>query len=137
MALYDQMILAFPLLLVAAAYVALRRPDPRGLGRDGTGWRWFAAWSAAGAATTFSFLTGLSIGLFVLPLAAALLFWVARHAPRLPAALGFAEGVGAVLLLVAFLNRGEAGVDPMPWLLAGLFLAGFALLASGLLRRDR
>lgn len=84
---------------------------------------------------TFSFLTGLSIGLFVLPLAAALLLWVASHAPHLPDALGFAAGMGAVLLLVAFLSRGGTGLDPIPWLLAGLAVDGLALLAYSLLRR--
>ena len=97
-------------------------------------WRWFAAWSVAGASVTFSFLTGLSIGLFVLPLAAVLLLWVAWNAPRLPDALGFVAGIGAVLVLVAFLNRAGTGVDPMPWFLAGLSLAGLALVAYSVAR---
>ena len=83
---------------------------------------------------SFSFLTGLSIGLFVLPLAAALLLWVARNAPRLPDALGFVPGIGAVLVLVALLNRAGTGLDPIPWFLAGLALGGLALLAYGVLR---
>jgi hypothetical protein len=128
------MIVVFPLLVIAATVIAFRSAE-RGLGSDGTHWRWFVAWSVAGAAMTFSFLTGLSIGLFVLPLAAVLLLWVARRAPHLPDALGFVEGIAVLLLLVAFLNRAGNGVDPTPWLEAGLSLSGFALAAYVLLRR--
>jgi hypothetical protein len=128
------MILVFPIFLLAATFLMLRRAEERRPAPDGTRWRWFAAWSVAGAAMAFSFLTGLSIGLFVLPLAAAVLLWVAWKAPRLPYALGFVAGIGAVLVLVAFLNRAGTGVDPMPWLLAGLALGGFALALYGLLR---
>jgi hypothetical protein len=128
------MILAFPILLLAAMFLTLRRAGEPRLAPDGMRWRWFAAWSVAGAALTFSFLTGLSFGLFVLPLAAVLLLWVAWNAPRLPDALGFVAGIGAVLVLVAFLNRAGTGVDPMPWFLAGLSLAGFALVAYSVLR---
>jgi uncharacterized membrane protein len=92
-------------------------------------WRWFFAWSLAGAALTFSFLAGLSIGIFVLPFAAVLLVWVVRRAPRLPDAFGFVAGVGMVLVLVAFLNRASDGVDAMAWLLAGVSLNGVALVA--------
>ena len=128
------MILVFPLLLLAATFVTLRRAEERRPAPQGTYWRWFAAWSVAGAAMAFSFLTGLSIGLFVLPLAAALLLWVAWNAPRFPEALGFVAGIGAVLVLVAFLNRAGTGVDPVPWLVAGLCLAGCALVAYSALR---
>jgi len=93
------MIVVFPLLVIAATVIALRSAE-RGFGSDGTHWRWFVAWSVAGAAMTFSFLTGLSIGLFVLPLAAVLLLWVARRAPHLADALGFVEGIAVLLLLV-------------------------------------
>jgi hypothetical protein len=46
------------------------------------------------------------------------------------------EGIGTVLLLVAFINRAGNGVDPMPWLVSGLSLCGFALLVYGLLCRQ-
>jgi len=128
------MIIVFPILLVAATFLTLRRAEGRRSASDGARWRWFAAWSAAGAAMSFSFLTGLSIGLFVLPLGAALLLWVARNAPQLRDALGFVAGIGAVLVLVALLNRAGTGVDPIPWFLAGLTLGGLALLAYGVLR---
>src|SRR4051794_9435932 len=110
-------IFVFPLVVVAAV-LALRgaERDVRVAGARG---QWFLAWSAAGAAMTFSFLTGLSIGLFVLPFAGLLLWWVARRTRHLLDATGFAAGVGVVLLLVAVLHPSRAGLDPLPWLLAG------------------
>jgi hypothetical protein len=125
------MIVLFPLIIVAAA-VVVARGGRRGSGSDGI--RWFAAWTVAGAAITFSFLTGFSIGLFVLPVAAAILLLVARRAPYPADALGFLNGIGAVLLVVAFLNRSSSSVDPMPWLLVGLSLSGSALLLYSLSR---
>lgn len=122
------MIVLFPLLLLVAIVIAVRTTEP-GVGPPGTHWPWFAAWSAAGAALTFSFLAGLSIGLFVLPVAAVLLVWVARRAPRPADALGFVAGVGVLLVVVAFLNRAGNGVDPKAWLVAGVSLNGFALVA--------
>ena len=123
---------------------------------------WFAAWCAAGALLTFSFLTGLSIGLFVFPLAAGALLYVAWHAPHFFEGLGSVAGVGAMLLVVAFLNRdyrpcregghslpadapagssvGCGGMDATPWLLAGLVTVGLPLLAyaiNALRGRDR
>lgn len=126
------MIFLFPLLLIVATIVAVRNAK-RGPGFGGTHWPWFVAWSVAGGLLTFSFLTGLSIGLFVLPLAAVVLVWVARRTPRLTDALGFVEGIGALCVLVAFLNRAGNGVDPLPWLLAGLTLTGLAPVAYVLL----
>jgi hypothetical protein len=75
------MIFVIPLVLVAAI-LALRgaKRDFQVAGAQG---RWFLAWSAAGAATTFSVLTGLSVGVFVLPFAALLLSWVARRSRHL------------------------------------------------------
>jgi hypothetical protein len=126
------MILVFPILVIVAIAIALRRADR---GSAATHPRWFVAWSLAGAALTFSFLTGLSIGLLVLPFAAAILWWVARTAPLMPDSLGFVAGIGVVLLLVAFLNRGGEGVDPLPWLFAGLFLDVLAIATYVLLSR--
>jgi hypothetical protein len=123
----------------------------------GRGWGWFAFWGLAGATVSFSFLTGFSIGLFVLPAALALLVVAARRSPHLPEAIGFAAGVGAVLLAVAFLNRGSTacpasgslkldpgqtsascgGLDPHPWLYAGLALVAGAVTAYAFLSRRR
>jgi hypothetical protein len=135
-ALFVQMIFAFPLLVLAATLLALRHAG-RDAASGGTDWRWFAAWTAAGAALAFSFVTGFSIGLLVLPVAAALLLWVARHAPHRADALGFVEGIAVLLLLIAFLNRGGSGVDPTPWLVAGLSLGASAVCVYVLLRRRR
>ncbi len=150
------MIVLFPALVLVAAFLVWRgRSAP--VSAAGEGWRWFAGWSAAGAALTFSFLTGFSIGLFILPLAAVLLIWVARSAPRPTEALGFIEGIGATLLLVAFLGRDYTpcpaharfdlpagsppgssvscgGFDPLPWLIAGIVVSGLALLSYAVLR---
>jgi hypothetical protein len=129
------MIFVIPLVLVAAI-LALRgaKRDFQVAGAQG---RWFLAWSAAGAATTFSVLTGLSVGVFVLPFAALLLSWVARRSRHLLDATGFVAGIGVALVLVAFLNRSGSGLDPMPWLVAGVCLDGSALLAYALLGRSR
>jgi hypothetical protein len=93
-------ILAWPLLVLVAAALAWRRHGDPG----GRGWWWFLAWSLAGFLMTFSFVTGLSIGLFVLPLAAAALIWVALRSPHLREASGFAAGIGATAILVAALT---------------------------------
>lgn len=106
------------------------------------GWRWFAAWGLAGGLAFFAILTGLSIGLFVLPFAALAIWFVGRSAARWPEMLGVALGGAAVCLAVAAINwdytpcpdgpitlpPGEAsfscgGFDPMPWLVAGVVLA--------------
>jgi hypothetical protein len=135
------MIVLYPVLLVAAAVVLCSRTTPAG------GWRWFTAWCVASAVFTFSFLTGLSIGLLVLPLAAVLLLWVAWSAPRPAEALGFVAGIGLVLLLVGFRQRDYTpcspdgspscgGFDPTPWLMAGIFVTLLPLLSYVLLRKD-
>lgn len=123
------MIVLYPTLLAIAAAMLLRRRRTHPTG--GAGWRWFAAWTAAGALFTFSLLAGLSIGLFFLPLAAALLLTVARLAPRPPEALGFVAGIGLTLLLVADRN---ADYNPTPWLLAGSAFTSAALLLYAIVR---
>lgn len=153
------MIVLFPILVLVAALVVWRTTP---LSTAGEGWRWFAGWSAAGAVFTFSFLAGFSIGLFILPLAAALLIWVAWSAPRPVEALGFIEGIGATLLLIGLLNRDYTpcpphgslylppgsppgssvscgGFDPAPWRSAGIIVSALALLSYAVLAsaRDR
>jgi hypothetical protein len=149
------MIVLYPAVVLAAAVIVWRGTRSRGDARR-RGWRWFAAWAAAGAAITFSFLTGLSIGLFVLPAAAALLLWVARAAPRLAEAIGFVAGLGSMLVLVGLLNRDYTpcpagglslpagsppgssvscgGLDPMPWLIAGLVVSAVAVVGYAAIR---
>jgi hypothetical protein len=93
------MILVYPVLLVLAAIALWLAPRQAG----GRGGRWFAAWTAAGAVFMFSFLTGFSIGLFIFPVAAALVIWLVRAAPGPREASGFVAGVGLMFLVVVFL----------------------------------
>jgi len=94
------MILAWPLLAAFAAAVMWRHRNEAG----GRGWLWFLAWIVAGFLMSFSLITGFSIGLFILPFAAAALIWVARRSPHLFPASGFVAGIGATALLVAAIN---------------------------------
>ena len=151
------MILLFLALALVAALLVWRR-RPAAPSTAGKGWRWFAGWSVAGALFTFSVLTGFSIGLFIMPVAAVLLILVAWNSPRSTEALGFINGIGVPLLLVAFLNRdftpcptdgiiylpagsppGSSascgGLDPVPWLITGIVVSALALLSYAALRR--
>lgn len=130
------MIVMLVILAVTAAVIAASRPRQAG---RATGWAWFVAWAGAGALTTFAVVTGLSIGLFVLPVAFAALWAVASRTRLWPEALGLLVGVAVICLLVAGLNRAYlpcpsegpltspssscGGPDPSPWLAAGLVLA--------------
>jgi len=117
------MALLYPLVLVVAAINVSRKPHASGA------WRWFGAWSAAGALMTFSFVTGFSIGLLFFPLAAATVIWVARHAPDPFDASGFVLGVGAVIWSIGFLNPAYRS-----WLVAGCIVSALALLPYAALR---
>jgi hypothetical protein len=95
------MIVLYPVVLAGALFLMWKSAE-RGLGARG--WTWFGAWVGTGALFTSSFLTGFSIGLFLLPVAAIALFWLAVHAPHLREAAGFPLGsalvvLGAVLLI--------------------------------------
>jgi hypothetical protein len=150
------MVALYPIVLFGAALILRERSDVAGR----HGWRWFGAWALAGALFTFSYLTGFTIGLFLLPLAAAALFVVAWQAPRLAETVGFGGGVALVALVAAFLNRdyrpcGEhgqlsippgappgtsiscGGTDPVPWLVSGLVIGALAVLTYALLTRAR
>jgi hypothetical protein len=90
------------------------------------GWPWFAAWAGAGALAVFAFLTGFSIGLFVLPFAVVALVVVWGRTRGGWEALGLLAGAGAIALLIAALHADpeNRGLDPVPWLVAGLLLVG-------------
>lgn len=111
------MIAIYPLLFIWAAVLIRRRRRERT-----AGWAGFSAWTAAGAIFTFSLLTGLSIGLLLLPLVAAALYLAARSAPDLHASLGFLAGIGVVLLLLASIHNFSAG-----WLIPGVVFFAVAL----------
>ena len=116
-----------------------------------TGWWRFTAWVLAGALAFFAFLTGFSIGLFVLPFAVAAVWLVARGGRLWPEILGLVGGIGAIGIVIAALNREGSGcrtteeggfttvtcggLDPLPWLVAGLLLPAVASLLYGLARR--
>jgi hypothetical protein len=74
------MIFVFPAALAIAVVVLWRSRGQSG--SQGSGCRWFWAWSLVGAALGFSFLTGFSIGLLLLPFALVLLWLVLYLSPR-------------------------------------------------------
>jgi hypothetical protein len=53
---------------------------------------------------SFSLVTGFSIGLLLLPFAAAALIWVATRSPHLVEASGFVLGIAATALLIVGIN---------------------------------
>jgi hypothetical protein len=128
-------IVLYPILLLIAVFVILSAPTDKETGR---GCRWFWAWTATGALFMFSFVSGLSIGLFLLPLAAVALVTIAWYSPHRAERTGFAAGAGFVLLLIAYLHRGgDHGLDPAPWLVGGLAFSGAAIVAYALFGHAR
>jgi hypothetical protein len=118
------------------------------------GWRWFAAWGLAGGLVFFALLTGLSIGFLVVPFALLALWFVVRNRAGWPEILGALVGAGGVCLAVAArswdynpcsdkpvrLPAGTTsyscgGMDPIPWLIAGIVLTVAGLAAYTLARR--
>jgi hypothetical protein len=95
-----EVILAWPLIGLAAGCVAWKRRAAA----TGRGLLWFLEWVAAGFLMSFSLITGFSIGIFILPIAAWVLIWVARRSPHLREASGFAAGIGATALLIVAIH---------------------------------
>ncbi len=123
-------ILIYPLLLICSAVLIWRTKA-----RRSAGWSGFAAWCVAGALFVFSLLTGLSIGLFLLPLVVAALYLAVRSAPDFRASLGFVAGIGVILLVVASIHNFARG-----WLIAGVAFSAVALasfLAAEQVNRNR
>ena len=87
----------YPLVLIGAGYVLLKSRE-RGIGVRGLGWS--AAWAIAGALFMFSFITGLSIGLYLFPASTFAIFWLALNAPYGREVAGFAVGIAAVVPLI-------------------------------------
>lgn len=94
------MILLWPLILTAAGVVAWSRRGE--LAGRGSGW--FLAWTLAGFLMSFSLITGFTIGLLILPVAAVVVLGTAYRSPHLVEAAGFLAGLGATVLLVAALQ---------------------------------
>jgi len=96
----------------------------------------FWLWALPGALLSFAFVTGFSIGLFVLPFAVVAFVVVGRseraHAAR-GAGWGVLGGIGATLVGIALLNA-DAGWFKY-WLLAGGALLAVAMAAFTVARR--
>jgi hypothetical protein len=130
------MVVLYPVLLVAAGVVVLLRLATSA-SAPGNRWRWFLAWCATGAVFSFSYVTGLSIGLLVLPFAAVLLLLAAWFAPGPgEAVLGFVAGIGLILLLIGFIQRDGEWVNPAPFVLAGIFACMLAVGGYTILREE-
>ena len=121
------------------------------VGRKG-GWRALADWSLALGLAVLVVLGSATIGLFLMPLAVAACWVVARRDRLWPEGImGALIGTGCVCLLVAFLNRASGpcirgpahlakgqhsscgGLEPLPWIAAGavslvLGIAGYIIL---------
>jgi hypothetical protein len=96
-------------------------------------WLAFAAWTVAGALAVFAFLSGFSIGVFVLPFAVLALAAAARVAGGGAGLLGLPAGAGLVFLLIAALTYDPG--DSAPWLLAGLAFVAASSAAFAAARR--
>lgn len=127
----------YPVLLVAAGVLVLARASAVAPSRR-TRWHWFLAWCITGAVFSFSYVTGLSIGLLILPFAVVLLLLAAWYAPGPGEALfGFITGIGVVLLLIAFIQRDGEWVSPAPFLLGGISACMLAVGGYVILREQR
>ena len=90
------MIILWPLLLVAAGLIMAkaRAREPRV-----RGWAFLVIWALAGALFMVSFLSGLSFGVYLFPVAALATLWLAANAPGREA-IGFVAGAAATLLVI-------------------------------------
>lgn len=90
----------------------------------------FWLWAGVGGALALSVVSFIGV-LTAIPALIALAL-VAWRSPRWPEPLGILTGFGALCLTIAALNRGAEGLDPTPWLVAGvvLVLAGLVLYAG-------
>ena len=107
----------------------------------GLPWRWFAAWMLVGGLYALGLLSILTIGLFVLAVAALATVLLGRHQGARRGMLGLVAGIALPLFYVSVLNRDGPGMicsateggtacteetSPWPW-----FAAGLAFLALG------
>lgn len=118
------------------------------MSRESGGWWDLAEWGLAFGLLAFSVITGFSIGFLILPFAIAALVLALRRTRAWPEApTGGLVGIGAVLLMIAFLHRNDVlcrpedqtmvlrrgesfscgGLNPVPWLAAGAAASAFGL----------
>jgi hypothetical protein len=71
-----------------------------------TGWHWFLAWAAVGAAGTLAFLGAMSVGIFVAPfmLVGA---WLVGRSSRGAEVLGLVLGAGLLCLAIGYGIQGR------------------------------
>ena len=104
-----------------------------------TGCSWFWGWALVGAAFTIG---AVSLGVLVLVPGTVAVVLMTRRRP-IRGAFGLFTGVGAVLLVVAYLQRPGPGescaravtgvvcdlhLDPLPWLVAGVLCVAAGLV---------
>lgn len=94
------MLILYPVVFVVAGILAWRR---RGIQR-GRGPAWFLVWALVGFLMSFSIVTGLSIGLFVAPVAVVMLLWAAMRSPHLREAAGLLAGIAGVAIMLVILH---------------------------------
>lgn len=115
-------------------------------GRDGLGWAWFCAWVTVGVAAALGAVSFGPLALAPAAIVGAAMF--SREGIR-RSAFGLLTGAGALLLVVAWVQRQGPGttcwrtatgagcdqhLNPIPWLVSGLLLVVLGVLAH---RRSR
>jgi len=106
----------------------------------------------AGATVALGLLGALSIGIFLLPVAALLVVLLATRGSVADGLVGAVSGLGLPLLLVAYLNRDGPGTvctttassssctdewAPLPWVVAGVALIVIGVAVTVALGRAR
>jgi hypothetical protein len=97
----------------------------------------FVVWMVPGYLIAFGAVAILSIGFPFLVAGLGVFVWLYIRGPGWPHDLGLVAGVGAVALLVAFLNRADGNPDPQTWALAGIGLVSASVLPYVLIMRRR
>ena len=77
--------------------------------RSAAAWGWFVAWFFAGALCALAILGAFTIGIFVLPIAGAVIVFLATRRGATDGIVGLISGLGLPVLYVAFLNREGPG----------------------------
>ena len=72
-------------------------------------WLWFAAWAVIGLLDALGLASMLTIGVFVAPIAAGLTVLMSLHKAARRYWPGVVSGMGAIPLVLAYLNRGGPG----------------------------